>query len=113
LREDNLDAELKFYKVVEIQDFPENERLFIEIKGLPIVLYSLNGDYFATGDVCSHDNGPIGEGRIEGLELICPRHGARFDIRTGKVTRLPATKDIPSYPVKIVDNYICVGLSDN
>ena len=102
--------EYTYYKVAAAGEIPENERLFIEINGLPITIYSVNGEFYATGDLCSHDNGPIGEGSIEGYELICPRHGARFDIRTGKVTRLPAAKDIPSYPVKVTDGYLYIGV---
>ena len=102
----------KFIKIASITDIPENERLFIEVNDLPIVIFSLNGEYFATGDVCSHDRGPIGEGKIEGYDIICPRHGARFDIRTGKVTRFPAAMDIPSYPVKIEDGYLYLGIPD-
>jgi len=105
--------EYTFYKVAETQEIPENERLFIEINGLPIVIYSLNNEFFATGDECSHDGGPLGEGRVEGYEVICPRHGARFDIRTGKVTRFPAARDIPSYPVKVVEGYLQIGIPNH
>lgn len=105
-----MDEGFIFYKVTAVSEIPENERLFLEINDLPIVIYSLNGEYFATGDVCTHDKGPIGEGQIEGYEVICPRHGARFDIRTGKVTRFPAATDIPSYPVKVEDGYLYLGI---
>ena len=105
--------EYTFFKVVATDEIPENERLFIEINGIPIVIYTLDGKYYATGDKCSHDNGPIGEGRLEGFEIICPRHGARFDIRTGKVTKFPAATDIPSYPVKIEAGYISIGVPNS
>jgi 3-phenylpropionate/trans-cinnamate dioxygenase ferredoxin subunit len=105
-----MDQNVTYIKVAAVQEIPENERLFIEINELPIVIFSLNGEFFATGDICSHDRGPIGEGQIEGYEVICPRHGARFDIRTGKVTRFPAASDIPSYPVKIEEGYLYLGI---
>jgi 3-phenylpropionate/trans-cinnamate dioxygenase ferredoxin subunit len=105
-----MDQSVTYIKVAAVQEIPENERLFIEINELPIVIFSLNGEYFATGDICSHDRGPIGEGQIEGYEVICPRHGARFDIRTGKVTRFPAASDIPSYPTKIEDGNLYLGI---
>jgi 3-phenylpropionate/trans-cinnamate dioxygenase ferredoxin component len=101
---------IKYIRITSVQEIPDGERLFFEIDELPIVLYALNGNYYATGDQCSHDGGPIGEGQIEGNEIICPRHGARFDIRTGKVTRFPAVKDIPCYPVRIVEDQIEIGL---
>jgi 3-phenylpropionate/trans-cinnamate dioxygenase ferredoxin subunit len=102
--------QVQFIAVTSEQEFPQGERLFFEIKGQPIVLFSLNGNYFAMGDMCSHDGGPIGEGEIEGDEIICPRHGARFDVHTGKVLRMPAVQDIPSYPVRVVDGKIEIGL---
>ncbi|MHC1741090.1 MAG: Rieske (2Fe-2S) protein [Anaerolineaceae bacterium] len=108
-----MENNFKFYKVTSIQEFPDNGRLFIEITNLSIVIYSLNGEYFATGDVCSHDNGPVGEGKIEGYEIICPRHGARFDIHNGKVTRYPAASDIPSYPIKIEGDTLFIGIPAN
>lgn len=100
----------RFIQITSIQEMPDGERLFFEIDGKSIVLYSLNGHFYATGDECSHDGGPIGDGQIEENEIICPRHGARFDIRTGKVTRMPAVKDIPSYPVRINNDKIEIGL---
>jgi 3-phenylpropionate/trans-cinnamate dioxygenase ferredoxin subunit len=52
----------------------------------------------------------VGDGELDGFEVICPRHGARFDIRTGKATKAPAFSDIPSYPVKIDDGTIYIGI---
>lgn len=102
--------ELRYIQITSVQEIPDGERLFFEIDGLPIVLYSLNGLYFATGDECSHDGGSIGDGEIDGNEIICPRHGARFDIRTGKVKGMPAVTDIPSYQVRVVDGKIEIGV---
>jgi 3-phenylpropionate/trans-cinnamate dioxygenase ferredoxin subunit len=88
----------------------EGERLFVEIDALPIVLFNIAGQVFAIGDVCSHDDGPVGDGEIDRYEVACPRHGARFDIRTGKALALPAVVDIPAYPVRIKDGMIEVGI---
>lgn len=91
----------------------EGERLFVELGGKSIVLFKLAGKLFAIGDVCSHDNGPVGDGEIEENEIICPRHGGRFDIRTGKATSLPALVDIPAYPVRVVEGMIQIGIPEN
>jgi 3-phenylpropionate/trans-cinnamate dioxygenase ferredoxin subunit len=102
--------ECDYVDIASIDDLPENERLFLEIDDLQIVLFNLAGQIFAIGDVCTHDNGPLGDGELDGFEIICPRHGARFDIRSGQVKALPAIVDIPAYPVRIVDHRIQVGL---
>jgi len=100
----------KFIRIAKAADVPDGERLFFELEGQPIVLFVLNGEYLAIADKCSHDDGPVGEGELEGEEIICPRHGARFNIRTGKVLSFPAVKDIQSYEVRVKDDYIEVGI---
>jgi 3-phenylpropionate/trans-cinnamate dioxygenase ferredoxin subunit len=74
------------------------------------VVFNLAGNYFAIGDVCTHDDGPLGDGELDGYEIICPRHGARFDVRNGRATGLPAVIDTPSYPVRVVEGKIEVGI---
>jgi len=102
--------ECEFVSIGGADQLPNGERLFVEIDNLPIVVFNIGGQLYAIGDVCSHDDGPLGDGDVEGMEVICPRHGARFDIRSGKVTALPAVEDIPAYPVRVVDGEIEIGL---
>jgi 3-phenylpropionate/trans-cinnamate dioxygenase ferredoxin subunit len=103
-------AKLEFINVCSVEDLGEGGRLFIEIDDLMIVIFNIAGNYYAIADVCSHDDGPVGEGVLEGYEIICPRHGARFDIRNGQVLTLPAFVDIPSYPVRVIDGQVEIGL---
>jgi 3-phenylpropionate/trans-cinnamate dioxygenase ferredoxin subunit len=103
-------TEVEFIEIAPLGDLPPGERLFLEIEGRPLVLFNLAGSLFAIGDVCTHDNGPLGDGEVEGHEVVCPRHGARFDLRTGKTLGLPAVVDIPAYPVRVVDEMIQVGI---
>ncbi len=103
----------KFFRIASISEFPAGERLFLEIEGNPIVVFNLEGEFIATGDLCSHDGGAIGEGDVIGEEIICPRHGARFNIRTGKALSLPAVEGIPVYPVRVKEGYIEVGVPQN
>lgn len=100
----------EFVAVAAVEEIPNGERLFVEIDAQPIVVFNIGGQFFAIGDVCSHDDGPLGDGDLEGYEVVCPRHGARFDVRTGKVLSLPAIVDIPAYPVRVRDGHIEVGL---
>ncbi len=104
------EEKLEFIQVASVDELPEGERLFIEIDQQPIVILRIANEYYAIADVCSHDDGPVGEGTLEGYEIICPRHGAHFDVRTGKVLALPAFVDIPAYPVRVVDGQLEIGI---
>lgn len=101
--------EVDYSFVANVEDIPENSRLFIDLNEEPVVILNLAGNLYAVGDICSHDNGPLGDGELEGFELVCPRHGARFDIRDGKAKRGPAFRDIPTYAIKQEDGKIYIG----
>jgi len=103
-------AELTFFSVCPVEELPSGERLFLEIGDKAIVLMNQGGEYYAIADLCSHDDGPLGEGEVEDHQIICPRHGARFDIRTGEVLALPAIQGVPAYPVRVVDGMIEIGI---
>ena len=100
----------EFIAVAPAADIPDGKRLFVEIDNLPIVIFRMAGTLYAIADECSHDEGPLGDGDLIGHEVVCPRHGARFDIRTGQALALPAVIDIPAYPVRVVNQQIEVGL---
>ncbi len=104
------ESQVEFYEVAPVEELPNGERLFIQIDTEPIVLFNIAGQIFAIADRCSHDDGPLGEGDLEGYTIVCPRHGAEFDVRTGKVLQMPAVADIPAYPVRIRDGMIWIGL---
>jgi 3-phenylpropionate/trans-cinnamate dioxygenase ferredoxin component len=106
-------AKLEYIEIASLDQISDGERLFLEIGGKPVVLFNLAGKFFAIGDVCSHDNGPLGDGSVEGNEVICPRHGARFNLDTGKAASLPALVDIPVYPVRLVGGMIQIGIPVN
>jgi len=103
-------ADCEFIGVAQVSDLPNGERLFLTIDELPIVVFNIAGGLYAIADLCSHDDGPLGDGELDGMEIVCPRHGARFDIRDGKVLSLPAVVDIPAYPVRVLDGEIQIGL---
>ena len=101
---------IEFVDIASASELPNGERLFVEIEGKPIVIFNIADQFFAIGDVCTHDDGPLGDGDLEGFNIVCPRHGAEFDVRSGKVMQMPAVVDIPAYPVRVVDGMIQVGL---
>jgi 3-phenylpropionate/trans-cinnamate dioxygenase ferredoxin subunit len=104
------EANMEYMEIAPASELPNGERLFVEIEGSPIVIFNIAGQFFSIADVCSHDDGPVGEGDLEGYNIVCPRHGAEFDVRTGKVLSMPAVVDIPAYPVKVVDGMIQLGI---
>jgi 3-phenylpropionate/trans-cinnamate dioxygenase ferredoxin subunit len=99
--------------VVSLDELPSGERIFLEIDNMSIVIFNIAGDVYALEDRCTHDNGPLGEGEIEGFEIICPRHGARFDVRDGRALTLPAVEPTRYFPTRIIDNQIEIGIPEN
>jgi len=105
-----LEAEkCEFVPVCTVDELPDGGRVYVEIDGDSIVVFNIAGSYFAIADICSHDDGPLGDGELDGYDVKCPRHGAAFDVRTGKALSLPAIVDIPAYPVRVVAGEIEVG----
>ena len=104
--------QIQFFPVCSIDDLPYGERLLIDLDHKPVVIFNLAGEYYAIDDVCTHDDGPLGEGEIDGCEIICPRHGARFDIRTGKVMTLPAVQGVRAYPIRVKDGMLEIGIEE-
>lgn len=96
--------------VAPLSEFPMGSRRTIDVDGKAIIIFNHEGNFFAIEDRCSHDDSPLHEGEIEGDEIICPWHGARFCIKTGKVTEPPAYEDIESYETRINDNMLQIRL---
>src|SRR3972149_2140350 len=76
--------------------------------GRELAVSNIDGAYFAIDDVCTHDGGTLGEGRLRNGRVICPRHGAAFDARTGKVISLPAVKSVRAWGVVLEAGALCV-----
>jgi len=104
------ETQVEYLDIGPASELPPGERLFVEIEGKQLVIFNIAGEYFSIADVCSHDDGPVGEGDLEGYAITCPRHGAQFDVRTGQVLRMPAVVDIAAYPVRVVDGMIQLGV---
>ena len=103
-------GECEFVQIGPANELVNGERWFIDLDGITMVVFNIAGSFYALADVCSHDDGPVGDGELDGFEIVCPRHGAKFDVRDGSVTSLPAVVDIPAYPIRIVDGMLEVGI---
>lgn len=91
-----------------VGEIADNGCKLIELDGDMVAVYNLGGEYFAIEDLCTHDGGDLSSGWVEDGCAVCPRHGARFDIRTGKVMAPPAYEDIHAFPVRVLDGRIQV-----
>ena len=104
------ETKIEFVEIAPASELPNGERLFVDLGDKPIVIFNIAGQFFAIGDVCTHDDGPLGDGVIEDHNIVCPRHGGEFDVRTGKAMAMPAVIDIPAYPVQVKDGTIFIGM---
>jgi 3-phenylpropionate/trans-cinnamate dioxygenase ferredoxin component len=98
--------------VGRVEEIPPGEVKIVRAGQLAIGVYNLNGEYYAIEDRCSHDDGPLAEGDFEPEEgvAICPRHGSRFDIRTGRPLTLPAYLPVETFDVKVEDGVVKVDV---
>lgn len=97
-------------KVCKDEEVAEGQVKVVSTRYGRVGLIRLNGEVCAFEDVCTHDDGPLGDGEIDGEEIICPRHGARFNMRTGAATKMPATEGIETYPVTIENGEVTLDM---
>jgi 3-phenylpropionate/trans-cinnamate dioxygenase ferredoxin subunit len=90
-----------FVSVAKLADMRENEVRQVSVGKTAVILCRVEGRVYALEDLCTHEYSALGRGRMIGHEVECPRHGARFDVRTGEATRLPAAAPIRTFPVRI------------
>ena len=98
--------------VGKLQSVQENEILKVSTREFEICITKLGTEIFAFEDMCSHDGESISEGKLEDNCIVCPRHLAKFDIRTGEALCMPATEPIRRFPVKIVGDEIELEMED-
>jgi 3-phenylpropionate/trans-cinnamate dioxygenase ferredoxin subunit len=95
-------------------DVPEGEvRVMRCPGGRELAVSNIDGEFCAIDDLCTHDGGTLGGGRLRRGRVICPRHGAQFDARTGKVRALPAVRDVRAYEVTVEDGDLYVDCSED
>ncbi|MFL6380863.1 MAG: Rieske 2Fe-2S domain-containing protein [Nitrososphaeraceae archaeon] len=97
-----------FVKVAETKDVQTSQMKEVQIDGQNVCIANVEGKYYAIGNVCTHEGGPLADGILEGYEVECPWHQSRFDVRTGEVTSPPASESEPTYEIKVDGNSILV-----
>ena len=91
----------EFESVASVAEIPPGGRKSVIVDDLPALLVRIGDDFFCIEDTCSHDGHAITDGESRGCEIECPRHGARFDLRTGAALCMPATEGIATFEVEI------------
>jgi len=102
---------MTFIRVAAFDEIPDDALLARDIDGEPVALLKREGQIFAFSDVCTHERTRLSEGFLDDAVIECPRHGARFDVRTGAVLSLPAVAPLRTYPVRVEDGNVLVALN--
>ncbi|MFO1092461.1 MAG: non-heme iron oxygenase ferredoxin subunit [Planctomycetaceae bacterium] len=95
-------------KVAAVSEVPAGGRKSIIVDELPALLLHIGDDWYCIEDVCTHDGQPLTDGPVADCSITCPRHGAKFDLRTGKAIKMPATEPVRTYPVTIRNGEVYV-----
>ena len=104
---------LDYVTVARLSEVPSGQTLWVRpTRHDRLVLCNVGGAIYAVVDACSHDGGMLRFGKLDGQNLVCPRHGARFDVSTGEAVTPPATVAIRTYPVRVLGDEIQVGLEE-
>ncbi len=103
---------LRFVRVGKTSEVPAGRAEVFDVEERKIAVFRLDDGYYAIDDICTHDGGPLADGEIEDDQVICPRHGARFSIRTGAALSFPAVTPVESYPVRVDGEDLLVGLPE-
>jgi 3-phenylpropionate/trans-cinnamate dioxygenase ferredoxin subunit len=102
-----------FVRVCSISELSDPGKTVVHVGDRTVALFRVSGQYWATDDRCTHDAGQLVAGRLEGYTIVCPRHGAKFDIRTGEVLSRPASVDLATHEVRIEGDDVLVRVSED
>jgi 3-phenylpropionate/trans-cinnamate dioxygenase ferredoxin subunit len=101
-----------FVRLASTTELPHGGKKLFDVEGRAVAIFNVDGTFYAIDDVCTHDGGPLAEGRLHGCEIECPRHGARFDVRTGAALCMPAFEPVTTHEVKVEDGAVFVRVND-
>ncbi|HEY4484741.1 MAG TPA: Rieske 2Fe-2S domain-containing protein [Nitrospiria bacterium] len=100
----------EFVTVAKVGDIPSGEGRVVEVKGTEVALFNMDGAFFAIDNYCVHQGGPLGEGRLEGEDVLCPWHSWRYNIKTGLSPTHPSVK-VKTYPVRVENDEVKLSLA--
>ena len=103
-----------WFNVAPEEELSSGQAKLVDVDNVMIAVFNLDGEYYAIEDVCTHDGAPMlgcglePEKIIDGAEIICPRHGARFCVKTGSALSAPAYEPAPTFPVRVENGMVQV-----
>jgi nitrite reductase/ring-hydroxylating ferredoxin subunit len=103
-------SEIEYHAAAKTDEIPEEDVKGVVIGEEEIAIYNVEGEYYATHGICTHENIALADGFVEGELIECPLHSACFEIKTGKAVNPPAEIDLKTYPVKVEGDTIYVGI---
>jgi len=98
----------EWVNVVQAEMLKPNEHTVVDVEDTAVVVFNVEGEFFALEDVCSHEHFPLSDGDVENGRIVCALHGAEFCIKTGKALTAPAYEPVPRFPVRIENGVIQV-----
>ena len=102
-----------FVCVGRSSDLPDPGKRIVKVGDRTVALFKVAGRWWATDDRCTHDGGQLTDGCLQGYTIVCPRHGAMFDIRTGEVLSPPAAVDLAVHEVRVEGDEVFVRVSED
>jgi 3-phenylpropionate/trans-cinnamate dioxygenase ferredoxin component len=101
----------EFHKLAKADEVAPGEVKQYQVEGRPVALCNVDGELYALEDICTHQFAHLSEGGLEGEQIKCPLHGAKFDVKTGQAKSLPAVKPVPAHELKVEDGQVYVALN--
>lgn len=99
----------EYVRVARVSDVPRGSVTRVEAGGHVIALANVDGEFFAIDDTCTHEEASLSEGGLSGEVVVCPKHGSRFHVKTGRVLSLPAVRSVATYPVRVEGDAVLVS----
>jgi 3-phenylpropionate/trans-cinnamate dioxygenase ferredoxin subunit len=100
---------MEWIAIASAEAFPPGTCRTLEVDGVPVAVFNVEGSYFAIADVCTHEAETLSDGFVEGHEIVCPRHGAHFSLVTGMALSPPAYEPIATFPVRVENGVVQLG----
>lgn len=100
---------MDWLEVIAASALADGEHVVVDVDGDDVALFNIGGEFYAIRNQCSHAEVPLADGQLDGDEIVCPLHGARFCVKTGQVKCAPAYENVARYPVRLENGKVLIG----